>query len=105
MRPYLILLLLGAVSVLPAQEPAKETRPKDVRDIAKGGSTAIPRLQEFLKNPNVDVRVEAVKQITEIGTQRSSERTGTRAVSTAAVKAATRAGREERESAETQDAK
>ena len=43
-------------------------RPKDVREIGKGGSSAIPRLQELLKNPSTDVRVEAVKQITEIGT-------------------------------------
>src|SRR5215831_2323168 len=51
--------------------PADEARPKDVREVAKGGSSAIPRLQEFLKNPSIDVRVEAVKQLTEIGTQRS----------------------------------
>ena len=42
-------------------------RPKDVRDIARAGSTAIPRLQELLSNPSVDVRAEAVRQITDIG--------------------------------------
>lgn len=31
----------------------------------------MPKLQEFLKNPEVDVRVEAVKQITAIGPPRS----------------------------------
>src|SRR5215216_5217020 len=51
--------------------PAQEVRPKDVREIAKGGSTAIPRLQDLLKNADIAVRVEAVKQITDIGTQRS----------------------------------
>jgi HEAT repeat protein len=50
---------------------AQEVRPKDVREIAKGGSTAIPRLQELLNSPDVAVRVEVVKQVTEIGTQRS----------------------------------
>ena len=50
---------------------AQEVRPKDVREIAKGGSASIPRLQELLKNPDTDVRVEVVKQLTEIGTQRS----------------------------------
>src|SRR5262249_53560068 len=50
---------------------AQNARPKDVREAAKGGSAAIPRLQEFLKDTNPDVRVEAVKQISEIGTQRS----------------------------------
>jgi len=39
--------------------------------MAKGGSNAIPKLQELLKNSDPDIRVEAVKAITEIGTQRS----------------------------------
>src|SRR6266536_2990285 len=60
-------LMIFLVACLPAQN----IRPKDVREIAKGGSTAIPRLQELLKNPDLAVRVEVVKQITEIGTQRS----------------------------------
>jgi len=42
-------------------------RPKDVREIARAGSTAIPKLQELLSYPSVDVREEAVRQITEIG--------------------------------------
>lgn len=68
MRPrFAVVVLLSCAAALLAQE----VRPKDVREIGKGGSSAIPRLQEFLKNPNVDVRVEAVKQLTEIGTQHS----------------------------------
>src|SRR5258708_24587572 len=47
------------------------TRPKDVRELAKGGSNAIPQLQALLKNPDLDIRVEAVKAIVDIGTQRS----------------------------------
>jgi HEAT repeat protein len=50
---------------------AQDVRPKDVREIGKGGSNALARLQELLKNPTRDVRVEAVKQITDIGTARS----------------------------------
>src|SRR5213594_2478921 len=50
---------------------AEVTRPKDVRDLAKGGSNAIPQLQALLKNPDLGIRVEAVKSIVEIGTQRS----------------------------------
>src|SRR5580698_2424196 len=46
-------------------------RPKDVRDAAKAGSSAIPKLTEYLKNPDREVRLEAVKQIGEIGTARS----------------------------------
>ncbi len=61
------LAALAAISVLSAQD----VRPKDVREIAKAGSNAIPRLQELLKNPDLDVRIEVVKQITDIGTERS----------------------------------
>src|SRR5580698_9144275 len=46
-------------------------RPKDVRDAAKAGSSAIPKLAEYLKNPDREVRLEAVKQLGEIGTVRS----------------------------------
>jgi HEAT repeat protein len=65
MRPLALLLLASSAF---AQQAA---RPKDVRDAAKAGSSAIPKLQEYLKDPSVDVRVEAVKQITEIGPPRS----------------------------------
>ncbi len=44
---------------------AQDVRPKDVREIGKGGSSAIPRLTELLKDPNKDVRLEAVKQLTD----------------------------------------
>ena len=50
---------------------AQDIRPKDVREMAKGGSNAIPKLQDLLKNSDPDIRSEAVKAITEIGTQRS----------------------------------
>jgi len=65
MRTLLVLVLALAAA---AQQ---SVRPKDVRAAAKAGSSAIPKLQEFLKDPDVDVRVEAVKQITEIGPPRS----------------------------------
>ena len=42
-------------------------RPKDVREVARGGSAAVPKLRQFLKNPDIEVRVEAVKEIIEIG--------------------------------------
>jgi HEAT repeat protein len=64
MRPYRVVLLLASAALLPAQD----VRPKDVREIAKAGSSAIPQLQDLLKNPNAQVRIEAVRQITEIGT-------------------------------------
>ncbi len=50
---------------------AQVTRPKEVRELAKGGSNAIPQLQALLKNQDLNIRVEAVKSIVDIGTQRS----------------------------------
>src|SRR5579864_2578197 len=50
---------------------AQAIRPKDVREIAKGGVNSIPKLQELLKNPDLEIRLEAVKQIVEIDTQHS----------------------------------
>jgi HEAT repeat protein len=69
MRLPRFLLLLSAVVLGAAAQDA--VRPKDVKEVAKGGSSAIPRLQEFLKNSDRDVRAEAVRQITEIGPPRS----------------------------------
>jgi HEAT repeat protein len=60
-------LLLSCFALLSAQG----VRPKDVKEIAKAGTSAIPHLQELLKDPNRDVRVEVVKQLTDIGTQHS----------------------------------
>src|SRR5579862_4794570 len=50
---------------------AQDVKPKDVKEAAKNGSNAIPQLQGYLKNPSSDVRAEAVRQLTEIGTGRS----------------------------------
>ncbi|HEY1496733.1 MAG TPA: HEAT repeat domain-containing protein [Candidatus Solibacter sp.] len=59
MRTYVAAFLLASIA------HAQAVRPKDVRDAGKGGSSAIPRLTEFLKDPSRDVRVEAVKQLTD----------------------------------------
>src|SRR5215831_9843061 len=61
MRPLCAALLFAIIAF------AQDVRPKDVREIGKAGSSALPRLQELLKNPNTEIRVEAVKQITSIG--------------------------------------
>lgn len=42
-------------------------RPRDVREAARGGSASAPKLRQFLKNPDLEVRVEAVKQLIELG--------------------------------------
>jgi len=68
MRSYIaVAALFTPLAVLCAQT----VRPKDVREIGKGGSSAIPRLEGLLKDPARDVRVEAVRQLTEIGTAAS----------------------------------
>src|SRR5882724_10883844 len=63
----LVMLFLLFCSLLSGQT----TRAKDVKELAKGGSNAIPQLQALLKNQDRDVRAEAVKAIIDIGTQRS----------------------------------
>ncbi len=62
--------LLLAVAGQAAQEDAKQ-RVKAVRDLGKGGSEEISRIEPFLTDPDLDVRLEAVKAIADIGTQNS----------------------------------
>ncbi|HEX3748027.1 MAG TPA: HEAT repeat domain-containing protein [Bryobacteraceae bacterium] len=50
---------------------AQDVKPKDVREVAKGGAPSIPTLQKYLKNQPPDVRAEAVKQLTDVGTAAS----------------------------------
>jgi HEAT repeat protein len=65
MRAFTLLLLVSA-SLFPLA--AQDVKPKDVRDVAKGGPSAIPTLQGYLKGHPPDVRAEAVRQVTQIGT-------------------------------------
>lgn len=66
------LLLAGACVLAVLSAVAQQApRPKDVRNMAKQGSSALPQLQELLRNPDLDIRIEAVKAITAIGTQGS----------------------------------
>lgn len=63
--------LIWSGARLAAQDDAKQ-RAKAVRDYAKGaGSEIIPKLEPYLADPDVGVRLEAVKAIVDIGTQRS----------------------------------
>ena len=74
MRVVLLLSLALAVQSAFAQS-AQSTDPKQrakaAREMSKQGSEAILRLQPLLSDPVADVRIEAVKAIVEIGTQRS----------------------------------
>jgi len=55
---------------LTAQDDVK-ARVKSVRELGKGGSENIPKIEPFLSDTQLDVRLEAVKAIAGIGTQRS----------------------------------
>jgi HEAT repeat protein len=60
-----------AALCLQAQDDPKQ-RAKIVRDLSKGGSSdSIPKIEPYLSDPVLDVRLEAVKAIADIGTQRS----------------------------------
>jgi len=63
-------LLLAAAVFLPAQDDPKQ-RAKIVRELSKGSSDSIPKIEPYLSDPVLDVRLEAVKAIAYIGTQRS----------------------------------
>src|ERR1019366_2114591 len=65
----LLLLCLSFCLAAPAQDAA--LRPKDVREMGKGGADAIPKLAALLTNPDFEIRLEAVKQIADIDTQYS----------------------------------
>jgi HEAT repeat protein len=62
---------LAALIALVCAAAQDVVRPKDVREAAKAGANAIPKLAGYLKTQDRDVRLEAVKQIAEIGTVRS----------------------------------
>jgi len=68
-RSAILLLCLSLCPLAAAQDAA--LRPKDVREIGKGGPDAIPKLAALLTSPDLDIRLEAVKQICEIDTQHS----------------------------------
>ena len=77
MRPRsasLLLLLLTTWLLAPAQDPRSnepKQRAKAARELGKQGSQSIPQLRALLTDPILDVRLEAVKSIVEIGTQQS----------------------------------
>src|SRR5580700_7892662 len=63
-------LALAAFS-LTAQDNDVKARVKGVREYGKGGSENIPKIEPYLSDAELDVRLEAVKAIVNIGTQRS----------------------------------
>jgi HEAT repeat protein len=60
--------------LLPAQDPASadpRERRRAARALARQGSEGIPKLAGLVTDPDLEVRIEAVKALVEIGTQRS----------------------------------
>lgn len=66
--PALVVCLVSAWSFPALAQPGPDAkqRAKAARELGKQGSQAIPQLQNYLKDPVVDVRVEAVKALIEI---------------------------------------
>ena len=58
-------LFLSLIPVIRAQTV------KDVHAVAKQGPNALPQLAGYLKNPDTQIRLEAVKAIVDIGTAKS----------------------------------
>ncbi len=73
-RALAVCVFVCACATLVAQEQGGDPkqRVRAARDLAKQGSSdAIPKLQAMLSDPVPDVRIEAVKAITDIGTRTS----------------------------------
>jgi len=63
------LLLLGLFSASAQDDP--KLRVKVVHDLAKGGSNNLTKIEAYLDDAEINVRIEAVKAIVDIGTPRS----------------------------------
>jgi len=67
--------VLCAFGLLAGQLGAQDAkaRRREARELARQGAAAINRLAELVTDPDLEVRIEAVKSLTEIGTARSLE--------------------------------
>lgn len=64
-------LLWAALGCAQADSESPKERAKAVREAAKRGSDAIPELERAALDPDLDVRLEAVKGLVNVGTQKS----------------------------------
>jgi HEAT repeat protein len=62
-----LLYFAAAFALLQAQDADVKQRTRAVRDLAKQGDDAIPKIVPSLSDPDVGVRVEAVKALIQIG--------------------------------------
>ena len=61
MTPRCVFFLTTFIASAFISASAQETfRSKDVRNLAKQGSSALPRLQDLLRNPDLDIRIEQI---------------------------------------------
>jgi len=68
---YFFVLLAVAISVPLLLAQDDKARVKAARDLGKQGTESIPKLQAMLSDGSIDVRVEVVKSLVDIGTQYS----------------------------------
>jgi HEAT repeat protein len=66
-KPGFLLCFAALFTLLQAQDSDPKQRTRAVRDLAKQGEDSIPRIAPSLTDPDVSVRVEAVKALVEIG--------------------------------------
>lgn len=67
--PFRIAALLAAAVLLSAQTSTEgKQKVRQIKELARKGSDAIPQLSVFLKDPEWEVRGEAVRQLVDIGT-------------------------------------
>lgn len=67
MKPGFLLCFAAALALMQAQDADPKQRTRAVRDMAKQGDEAIPRIVPSLTDTDVGVRAEAVKSLIEIG--------------------------------------
>ena len=67
MKPILLLCFAAVFALLHAQDADVKQRTRAVRDLAKQGEDAIPKIMPYVSDPDVGVRVEAVKALIQVG--------------------------------------
>jgi len=66
-KSKILLFFVAVLTLLQAQDADVKQRTRAVRDLAKQGDDAIPKVVPSLSDPDVEVRVEAVKALVQIG--------------------------------------
>jgi HEAT repeat protein len=69
-RVVLALSVCLSTAAFGQSDSQPKQRIKAIKDLAKTGSDSIPRIEPYLQDGDLNVRIEAVKAIAEIGTQR-----------------------------------